>query len=139
MLGCYWYFEQHSPDMAGKSAQTAEIIVGRSNGSSPQIRYLEARVEPGMFRGEFLAHLTGFRVEQPDEPVSVQMLVDQNEVVDLARTPRRNRPEPALIRVTLAGQEHGLSRVILPQPAQPVGESMLVKTTALKEKLQGKR
>jgi hypothetical protein len=90
-----------------------------------------------MFRGEFLAHLAGYKREQPDKLVPVQMLVDQNEVVGLVREPNRNKPEPAWVRVTLAGEEHGLPRVILPQSAQPVGESMLVDAKLLKEKVPG--
>jgi hypothetical protein len=116
-----------------------------------------------MFCGEFLAHFAGYIREQPDKIVPVQMLVDQNEVVGLVREPKRNMPEPAWVKVTLAGEEHGLprdccktpkswenrpiglpkwrfetvSRVILPQSAQPVGESMLVDAKVLMEKLPG--
>jgi hypothetical protein len=108
---------------------------GKANGSL--IRYLPARVEPGMFRGEFLAHLEGYKLDHPDKRIPVQMLVDQNEVVGLTREPKRNQPESAWVRVTSAGEDGGLTRVILPQPAQPVGESMLVDSKELKEKAPG--
>jgi hypothetical protein len=92
-----------------------------------------------MFRGEYLARLKGYKFEQPDKLIDIQMFVDQKEVVGLKRDPKRNQPESAWVRVTVAGEEKGLQRVILPQPAQPVGEGMLVDATELREKAPGQR
>jgi hypothetical protein len=108
---------------------------GKSNGSL--IRYLPARVEPGMFRGELLVYLHGYDLRNPDKRIPVQMLVDEREVAGMRGQPKRNDPASAWVKVTLAGEEKGLPRVILPQPAQPVGESMLVDAKDLKEKAPG--
>jgi hypothetical protein len=79
-----------------------------------------------MFKGEFLVYLQGFDPSCPDEPIKVQMLVDEREVKLLSGTPKRNVPVEALVLVMLLGTTKGVAEVVLPQPAQPVGERFLV-------------
>jgi hypothetical protein len=98
---------------------------GQKAAESP-IRFLPCQVGPGMFRGELLVYLKGYDPENPGERIKVQMLVDEKEVEGLRGEPKRNQPVDAWVKVTLTGESKGRSRVILPQPAQPVGESMLV-------------
>jgi hypothetical protein len=59
------------------------------------------------------------------------MFVDEKEVKVANGEPRRDHPAQGWVKVTLALKQNELSRIILPQPAQPVGESMLVKTADL--------
>jgi hypothetical protein len=85
-----------------------------------------------MFSGELLVFLKALDPEQPERVIDVQMLVDQSEVERVVGEPRRKRPADAWVRVTLAKEHGGLALVVLPQPAQPVGESMLVDARDLK-------
>jgi|SRR6516164_5458716 hypothetical protein len=110
-----------------------------SNGSrrrkriSSLIRYLLCQAEPGMFNGEFLVRLTGLDPENPGRQIPVQMLVDQSEVEQLSGVPQRDRPVTGWVKVTLAKQHGSIAEVVLPQPAQPVGESLLVEASDLVE------
>jgi hypothetical protein len=79
-----------------------------------------------MFNDELLVYLKGLHPDRPDQPIEVQMLVDRNEVEGMSGQPRRSRPANGWVRVTLARSKGGVAEVILPQPAQPVGESLLV-------------
>jgi hypothetical protein len=85
-----------------------------------------------MFRGEFLVYVNGMDPRKPDERIRVQLLVDQREVA-LSGEPQRHRPVSGWLRVTLASAWNGVGEIILPQPAQPVGESMLVDVSDLRE------
>jgi hypothetical protein len=106
-------------------------MAGAANGNSA-IRYLSCQVAPGMFRGEFLVYFNGFHLEDPEKQIKIQMLVDEKEVKVAHGEPKRNRPAQGWVKVTLASEKEGISRIILPQPAQPVGESMLIKTQDLR-------
>ncbi len=103
----------------------------RSSGKSA-IRYLSCQVTPGMFRGEFLVFLKGYRLEDPENQIQIQMLVDEKEVKVTKGEPKRNQPAEGWVKVTLASEKDGMSRIILPQAAQPVGEGMLVRAADLK-------
>src|SRR4051794_7686743 len=107
----------------------------RTNGKSAtgpsSVRYLPCSAEPGMFKGELLVHFTGFNPDHVDETIQVQMLVDQNEVKGLRGQPMRHAPVDGFVFVTLLGEVRGLAEVILPQPAQPVGQRLLVRATDL--------
>lgn len=85
-----------------------------------------------MFNGELLLRLNGLDPEQRGETIPVQMLADEREVVGLEGTPSRNNPVKGWLRVTLVNEHGGISKVILPQPAQPVGESLLVESMNLR-------
>jgi hypothetical protein len=87
-----------------------------------------------MFRGELLVYLNAIDPTDHARTLKVQMLVDDEEVEGLTGNPQRHKPVGGWVRVTLADQKDDLALIVLPQPAQPVGESMLVKTAELKEK-----
>ena len=103
--------------------------------SSP-VRYLRCRAEPGMFKDELLVFLSGFDPVEKDKPIKVQLLVDQQEVEGLHGTPKRNQPATGWLRVMITTDddkpEEGIAAVILPQPAQPVGETLLVDANELR-------
>jgi hypothetical protein len=103
----------------------------------PGDRYIPCRVEPGMFRGEYLAFLEVYDPEAPRQKVQAQALVDEREVSGVNGTPRRNAPVSAWLRVELVGRSAGLARVALPQPAQPVGENALVEEAQLLVEVPG--
>jgi hypothetical protein len=95
--------------------------------SKPHVGYLPCKIEPGMFKGEFLVYLNGFDPVRPEEPIKAQMLVDKNEVEGIKGEPKRNSPATGWVRVTIARKVGGgMAEVVLPQPAQPVGEILLV-------------
>jgi hypothetical protein len=110
---------------------------GRSKARKPSVRslvrYLPCRVRPGMFKGELLVFLDG--LSEAREPISVQMLVDELEVEGLDREPGPGEPAHGWVRVALAREHKGVAEVILPQPAQPVGDSLLVDRGQLKAKV----
>lgn len=113
--------------------------MAKKNGSGgkpmlPVTRYLPCRAEPGMFRGELLVFLNAIDPTDHAKTIKVQMLVDTKEVDGLEGNPQRHKPVVGWVKVTLADQRDDLALVVLPQPAQPVGESMLVKVAELKEK-----
>ncbi len=112
--------------------------MARDNGARKQsagsyIRYIPCRAEPGMFRDELLVYLEGFDPKHPDEKIRVQLLVDRSEVKNLKGEPKRNSPVTGWLQVTLAAESQGIAEIILPQPAQPVGESMLVEDKTLRK------
>src|SRR5437899_104152 len=86
-------------------------------------RYVPCRVEPGMFRGEWLVHVDAVNPQDPENKIRVQLLVDESEVADLQGTPRRHQPATGWLRVSLASKAKGLAQVVLPQPAIPVGSA----------------
>src|SRR5258708_6483776 len=98
------------------------------------VRYVPCRVEPGMFRGEYLVYLEVLDPQDPDRTLPAQTLVDHREVEGVHSEPRRNNPVPGWLRVEVVGVERGAVRVVLPQPAQPFGESALIPEGSLREK-----
>jgi len=86
-----------------------------------------------MFREEWLVYLDALNPNNPGETVRVQLLVDQREVSGIHGTPRRNNPAAGWLCVTLAGHRAGLAELILPQPAQPVGETVIVHEKEVRE------
>ncbi len=79
-----------------------------------------------MFAGEFLVTFEATNPSDARNTVKAQLLVDQREVVGLARTPRRNDPAEGWLRVTHAGKKEDWDILILPQPSQPFGETVIV-------------
>jgi hypothetical protein len=115
------------------SSNRRKMKEDRPTGSS--IRYLRCQAEPGMFRDELLVYLNGLDPVEKGKTIRVQLLVDQQEVEGLRGTPRRHQPAEGWLKVTLTSEEgpdDGIAHVILPQPAQPVGESLLVDAAELK-------
>ena len=95
------------------------------------ISYVKCRVEPGMFRDEWLVHLDALDPKNPRQPTKVQLFVDQREVVEVKGTPKRNEPAPAWLCVALLGVRGNLANIVLPQPATPFGENVLVSSESL--------
>lgn len=96
------------------------------------VRYLPCQVRPGMFTDELLVYLDGLDPVHPEQAIKAQMLVDRREVEGLVGTPSRDRPAAGWVRVTLAKESGGVAEVVLPQPAQPFGEILLVDSRQLK-------
>jgi len=100
--------------------------------NSSDVRFIPCRVEPGMFRDEFLVYLDVIDPQDPSRTITVQLLADRREVAKLRGTPKRNQPAAGWLRVALARQEKGLAQVVLPQPASPVGPNVLVEEGRVK-------
>src|SRR5437588_8594667 len=93
-----------------------------SNPNQTRLRYLPCRVEPGMFKDEWLVFLNALNPENPSNVVKVQLLVDSRDVQGVQGKPQRNNPTGGWLRVILGGSEGKFVKIILPQPAQPFGE-----------------
>ena len=118
--------------MNSKSARKTGLA---SQGS--RIRYLPCRAEPGMFKGELLVYIAGFVPAKKGPKIEAQLLVDEHEVAELAGAPKRNQPSKGWLRVTLLAEVEGMAEVILPQPAQPLGERILIEAKELRETAGG--
>jgi hypothetical protein len=117
-----------------------EMAMPRRNGGSkgkrhetPGVGYVPCRVEPGMFRGEYLVTFEAGGLQRPDKKVPVQLLADEQEVVIRSGTPERGKPAEGLLRVEVLGRARGLALLVLPQPGQPVGERAYVNEDLLQE------
>jgi hypothetical protein len=99
----------------------------------PYLRFIPCKVEPGLFRGEYLVHVQGIDRSGGRNAIPVQLFVDENVIKNLSEIPQQGKPATGLLRVALAGVSKDLARVVLPQPAAPVGESMFVKRSDLVE------
>src|SRR4051812_38303912 len=97
------------------------------------VRYIPCRVEPGMFRGEYLAYIHVGTLANPEEVVSAQLFVDHREVVGVAKVPTKNDPVPGFLRVQLAEIKGGYATIVLPQHAEPLGATVTVDEEQLKE------
>ena len=86
--------------------------------------YITCLVEPGMFKGEWLVHVTAASLEDPDKPVSIKLFADERDV-KFAGKPVRGNPAKGRLRVAVAKRTGRFVEVVFPQPAQPVGESRL--------------
>jgi hypothetical protein len=87
---------------------------------------VKCQVEPGMFKKEWLVFLDAVNPEDRAK-VKVQLFVDEREVEGIEGSPRRNQPASGWLRVSLVKAKNELAQVVLPQPATPVGETVLVK------------
>src|SRR5947207_1330119 len=97
--------------------------------------YIPCRIEPGMFREEFLVCLDATSPHNPNEVVKAQLLVDQREVSGIQGEPKRNNPASGWLQVTFIGQRGEWAEVVLPQPSQPFGERILVAGDSIRETL----
>src|SRR5262245_9077329 len=80
-----------------------------------------------MFRGEWLVVVDAADPANPEHSVQAQMWVDERDVRRLEGKPERGRPVNGWLRVEWADTRQGLALVVLPQPAQPLGESLLIR------------
>jgi hypothetical protein len=87
---------------------------------------VKCRVEPGVFRTEWLAFLDAINPET-NALVPVQLFVDEREVAKIRGTPKRNQPAEAWLRASRIRARGGMVQIVLPQPATPLGETVFVK------------
>ena len=87
---------------------------------------IRCRLEPGMFKEEWLVSLDAIDPENQQER-KVQLFADEREVTRIHGTPRRNQPVQGHLRVSRVKAKNGVVLVVLPQPATPLGETILVK------------
>lgn len=100
----------------------------------PDPSYLvPCHIAPGMFRDEFLVFVDAIDPRDPNKHVKAQLLVDQREVSGISGTPERSRPATGWLRVTLVEKHGAWANVVLPQPSQPLGESVVVAAGAMKK------
>lgn len=99
---------------------------GKSKDAVNSLFSIPCRVEPGMFKDEYLVYLDAHDPRSPGKPVKTQLLVDQREISGIHGTPKRNSPAPAQLRVTRLKSEGDWDVLILPQPCQPLGETILM-------------
>ena len=110
--------------------------MGQKNGNksaSGTNHYIPCRLEPGMFRDEFLVFLDALDPKKPNEVTKAQLLVDRRDVAGIRGTPKRNNPAPGWLRIVLGGSEGDWEMVILPQPSQPLGQSIFLKKGSAKK------
>jgi hypothetical protein len=101
-----------------------------------ELRYVPCRVEPGMFRGEFLVYLDALDPSNPEKKVQAQLFADERDVVGIEGMPERNQPVPAWLTVSLVRTFHGFAQIVLPQPAQPLGENLLIEEDKIKSEVK---
>jgi hypothetical protein len=87
-----------------------------------------------MFEGEYLVHLDALNPDNPEQRVAIKLLVDHRDVADIQGTPERHKPASALLRVEVGNKAKGLVRIVLPQPAVPVGESVFMAADDVKQR-----
>jgi hypothetical protein len=114
--------------------------MSRTNGvkggrNASPFRYIPCRVEPGMFREQWLVYLDVADPGDPNKKIKVQLLVDQREVTKLQGTPQRNNPASGWLRVSLLDKEGEFIRVILPQPSTPAGDNVLIEESLVKQEV----
>jgi hypothetical protein len=97
------------------------------------LRLVPCRVEPGMFRGEYLAVLEALNPTNPKERIRAQLFVDTRDVKGIQGVPERNQPVPGWLVVSLVRISNGLAQIVLPQPAQPFGENLLIEEAKVRE------
>jgi hypothetical protein len=103
------------------------------NVSEAKLAHVSCRVEPGMFRDELLAYIDARSPDDPNKAVKTQLLVDQRDVVDIDGRPKQNNPVSGWLRVSVVGKKGNWMEVVLPQPSQPLGETILVDSGAVRE------
>src|ERR1041384_6741840 len=94
--------------------------------------FVPCQGEPGMFHDEYLVYLDVVQPDDPGKKVRAQLLVDQREVKDISGQPERDHPASAWLRVSLIGKKKGFAQLVLPQPANPIGENILMEESAVK-------
>jgi len=109
---------------------------GTDTGTDPfaSLRYIPCEVEPGMFKEEYLVHLSARDPQDPERTFTVKLLVDKRDVAGIKGTPRRGAPKPAYLRVEIIKKKKGLALIVLPQPAVPDTEGILVDEADVRKK-----
>jgi hypothetical protein len=99
--------------------------MSKANGSRRDTCLIKCRVEPGMFKSEWLVFMDAIHPENRTM-TRVQLFVDEREVTAIQGTPKRNQPAEAFLRASFIRAKGGLVQVVLPQPATPLGETVFV-------------
>ena len=88
--------------------------------------FAKCTVEPGLFRTEWLVYLNAIDPNEQNRKIKIQLFAGHPSVKDIAGTPRRREPVPALLRVSLLKRFDEVSHVILPQDSQPIGPKVFM-------------
>jgi hypothetical protein len=96
----------------------------------PQEAFIECDVLPGMFPGEYLAIFEALDPNNPTKQIKVRVLVDK-ENIEVEGVPHKGKPIKGQLRVYMVAKQKGYVLVILPQPGQPVGESVVLREDEL--------
>src|SRR5207248_11736688 len=100
--------------------------MSKGNNSEKGTCLVKCRLEPGMFKGEWLVFVDATDPENQRD-LKVQLFADEKEVAGIQGMPKRNQPVSGWLRVSLIKAKKGLAQVVLPQPATPIGETVFVK------------
>jgi hypothetical protein len=104
----------------------------RAHRNRTTLRYIPCRVEPGMFKDEWLVHVDALNPRNTEQTVPIQLFADARDVAGIRGSPRRNVPAEAWLVVSFAGQRKGLAEIVLPQPSQPLGETVAIPAGAVR-------
>src|SRR5437870_807194 len=109
------------PPLSGIMLRFLEgIPMSKGSSTKKDTCLVQCRLEPGMFKEEWLVFLDAVDPESQQER-QVQLFADVREVTRIHGTPRRNQPAPGYLRVSLVKAKNGFVQVVLPQPAMPFG------------------
>jgi hypothetical protein len=86
-----------------------------------------------MFHGEWLIHFDAYSPQNPRDRVRAQAFVDERDVIGLKGNPAKNHPVAGWLRVEVASGEGDYALLVLPQPAQPFGERVLIEKSLLRK------
>jgi len=100
--------------------------------NKPVKALVECEVLPGMFPGEYLAI---FEAQDPGDAdaqkrITVRVLVDK-ENIEVDGVPQRGKPVKGRLKVHIVAKHQGYVSAVLPQPGEPVGESVVVREDEL--------
>jgi hypothetical protein len=87
----------------------------------PNHYFIPCKVQPGMFKGEWLVTVEAVNPDKPDQILQTQSWVDERSVQEIEGTPAREQPVPGKLRVEWSRTVNGLAVLILPQPSLPLG------------------
>jgi hypothetical protein len=93
--------------------------------------YIQCKVQPGMFKDEFLAVFEGADPSAGGQVIKVQLFVDSALVQELKGRPERGREVDGMLLVEVIKRTHEWALIALPQPAIPVGPTAVVRDSNL--------
>jgi hypothetical protein len=90
------------------------------------------RVEPGIFRDEWIVLIDAADPKDPGRTIPTEMFADKRLVVGVEDTPARRQPVKGWLRATQMGTEDGLALILLPQYAFPGGTYLMIDKSLVK-------
>ena len=96
--------------------------------------YIPCQIEPGMFHGEWLVFVKSTDAAQ-GRTIITKLLADERDVKYSGPAPKRGKPVSGWLRVSWLGKEGAYAKVVLPQPANPSGESILIDQESVKQEV----